>query len=190
MPYKTNTPLLSILPEQGYQDNPLSAALTAPTDLKYAEVLALLESMSTKLTVDGCPEEMLDYLAYLVGMSGAYWDSTWSASVKRGFICNAAMLWRLKGTQRSIETALNIHGIVYKIWVGNRITLPSKLPTTFGKRTLRFFVRLPLTTGRTSYDYLEANRVLTNYKPVVTDGRVCYEQFKLGYSKMGEPVFK
>lgn len=190
MPYTTEKPLLNILPEAGYKDNALVAALTEPVDRKYSEILALLESMPQKLTSAECPEEMLDYLAYLVGMSGEYWDTSWSAEVKRGFIQNAAMLWRLKGTQRCIETALGIHGITYNLWQSDSIRFPAKLPGTFGVRSLRFYIRLPLSYTRTSYGFLEAQRVLDNYKPVVVKGRVCYEAFKLSYSKLGEPLFK
>lgn len=190
MPYRSDKPLLDILPESGYQDNPIAAALTEPVNAKYSEVLALLEAMPDALTAEGCPSYMLDFLAYLVGMSGQYWDVSWSDAVKRAFIEKASLLWRIKGTEKCIRTALDIHELEYSIWLATSIVLKTTLPAKFGSRSLRFFVKLPLKYARTSNQYLEAQRVLNNYKPVVVDGRVCYDGFKLSYSKIGDPVFK
>lgn len=188
MPY-SEQPLLKILPYEGYQDNETVVALCAAMDKEYYDVATLLEGLAANLNPDTAPSTYLDLLAYLVGLSGLYYDIGWNDTVKRAMIKNAYDLWRLKGTQWSIETVLAIQGITYDLWLRKPLTLPFTMPGKFEGSNLKCFIRLPLSSARTSREWVEANRTLKNYKPAVVDGRVCYQGFKLGYSKLGEPLF-
>jgi phage tail P2-like protein len=184
------TPLLDVLPYEGYKSNEIVVGLSAAVNADYYGVATLLQGMPAKLAPSTAPAEYLDYLAYLVGLSGSYWDSQWHVSIKRAMVAAAHTLWRTKGTIGCINQALAIQNIPYELWQTTQLKLPFTMPGTFYSRNLRFFIRLDLAYARTSREWLEAARVLRNYKPATVDGRVCYKGFKLGYSKLGEPLFR
>jgi phage tail P2-like protein len=189
MSYPTN-PLISKMPYTGYQDNETAKALCAGVDADYFKVATTLEGMPSQLDPLTANSSYLEYLAYLVGLSDGYWDNAWSEQVKRDSIKNAYLLANTKGTQAAILLALSIQQVTYSLWLQPPLVLPFTMPGTFQGANLRFFIRLGLRYSRTSREWLEAVRALKNYKPAVVDGRVVYEGFKLGYSKLGEPLFK
>jgi len=188
MPYSSN-PLLEKLPYEGYQTNETVIALCASVDKDYSDLATLLQSMTANLTPSTAPNSYLDYLAYLVGFSGAYWDNSWSVGVKRAFITEAHSLWRNKGTEATIRKVLGFHAIQYDMWMQTNLTIPFVIPGLFSKKSLKYYIRLPITYARVSTQWREAERTIKNFSPTVVESKVCYNAFILGYSVLGEPVF-
>lgn len=185
-----NKPLLNHLPIKGYQDNPDMRSLTSWVDAKYRDKVKQLEDFYLQLNPDTADDDMLDYLAYLVGLSGYYWDATWSAKVKRRMIALAyPVLWAKRGTLDCIRAALDVHELVYDIWVDGVNILPFYLPVTLSNPKLRFYIRLDSAYTRNGREWREAERVLNNYCPAVIKSAVTYKAFILGASVVGDPVF-
>jgi phage tail P2-like protein len=188
--WATLRPLYSRLPVAAYRDNPLADALTVWADEKLTDKRLQLEGFHEHLDPLTCPSEALDYLGYLVGMSGAFWDSEWSDGVKRQMISQAHLyVWRFRGTLGVVKAVLTIHGFEWDIWLDGSLTLPFEFSGSFGSQKLRYYVRLPIQYARSSSEFREAIRTVKNYSPVHVDARVCYQGFVFGFSRIGEPLF-
>jgi phage tail P2-like protein len=182
-------PFFTALPEVGYQDNDAVDSLTLWVDEQLTAKAVQLQSMWTKLDPVTTDEIYLDYLAFLVGLSGPYWDLKWSTAVKRQMITQAHSIWSIRGTVTALNKVLAIHGISYNLWSRGSLNLTFILPGTFGKDDFTLYIRLPLTYTRFSVGFKEAERTAKNYSGAVSKTRVVYERFYLGYSRLGEPVF-
>jgi hypothetical protein len=165
----SNTPLLDILPYKGYRDNITVSWLTAGQDANYTAVASALEQYHTKFDSTTATSEVLDFLAPLVGLTDQYWNKTWSATVKRNMVNNAHLFWRYLGTKACISAVMTCMGINHTIWQRPGLTIP-------------------FPTKRASYPWIEAENILRLYSPVITESKVCYSKFKLGYSKVGDPI--
>jgi Phage tail protein (Tail_P2_I) len=184
-----SNPLLDILPYEGYQNNQTVQWIAegAGTDLE--AITSKATTFYQTLIPDTATSETLNYLAPLVGLTGSYWSPAWSLSVKRNMVKNAHQLWRTIGTEAAINLALSSMEVVgAKLWTRRRLTIPFKVPGRFQSQSLKFYLTLPFPNSRTSYTWLEAERVLRNFKPAITDGSVCYSKFILGYSRVGDPI--
>jgi hypothetical protein len=184
-----SNPLLDILPYEGYQNNPTVQWITegAGTDLETATSKAT--TFYQTLILDNTTSKTLDYLAPLVGLTGGYWSPYWSISVKRNMVKNAHRLWRTLGTEEAINLALTSMEITgARLWTRRRLTIPFKVKGKFYSQSLKFYLTLPFPNSRSSYIWLEAERVLRNFKPAIADGSVCYNKFILGYSRVGDPI--
>lgn len=188
MPYPNN-PLLSSLPSQGYQDNPTVSFITQWYDKKLVEVANTLETFWQNLIPATCPVGYLDYLAYLCGLSGQYWDTGWTVSVKRVLIEKAHTFWASKGTIGCIKAVLDIHQIPYKIWNRGSLQVPFTLPGIFGVDDLTLYIQLPLAYQRSSPQWKETQRTLYNYGAAVIKSQVVFDAFYVGFSVIGEPIF-
>lgn len=190
MSWYDSRPVFSRLPERGFKDNAIADALTSWVDEKLTAKADQLQSFYLQLDPNTASEEYLDYLAFLVGLSGSYWDTEWSAQVKTSLIAAShSYLWTNRGTLGVIEFVLKTHGITYDIWQDGISILPFTLPKAFGANRLRFFVRLPLRYARTSQEWREVERTLQCYAPAVVQCKVCYQGFRLGFSKLGDALF-
>jgi hypothetical protein len=187
--WDTGRPIFHRLPVEGYQNNEVADWLTQWVDIKLMEKKAQLEGLPDKLTVAGCPVEWLDYLAFLVGLSGDYWDTKWTPAVKRSYLTNFKYLWDNRGTFASLQRAFEIHEYPFKIWKRGSIRLPFRIPKPFGREDLRFFVRLPVSYTRSGTDFKTVEKLTRNFTSVVARGRVVYNRFYLGRSVLGEPFF-
>ena len=125
-----------------------------------------------------------------MGLSDNYWDVQWSTGVKRAMIESAYGLFNTSGTLLAVREVLDIHSIPYDIWVDGSLRVPFTLPGTFGQPKLRYYVRVPLSVSRDGVQWKEAERTIRNYSAAVVNGRVTYKGFKLGYSRLSDPVFK
>lgn len=65
--------------------------------------------IDTLWTPQGCPVELLPFLAFAVSVD--VWEETWPESVKREVIAAAPLVHRKKGTLAAVETALKALGI-------------------------------------------------------------------------------
>lgn len=190
MSWHDSRPVFSRLPERGYKDNLAADALTSWVDEKLTAKAEQLQGFYLQLDPNTADEASLDYLAWLCGLSGSYWDTEWSAQVKRSLIAASHnYLWANRGTLDVIKFVLDTHGIDYDIWQDGSSVIPFKMPRAFGANRLRFFVRLPLAYDRTSRQWREVERSLRNFAPAVVQNRVCYQGFKMGFSVVGEAMF-
>lgn len=189
--WQSGRPIHSRLPVNGYQDNQVAEALTDWIDTKLTSHAAVLSAWHRNADPDLCHEDYLDWLASLVGLAGAYWDTAWSPQIKRDLIkLSHPVLWKRKGTLDCIRRVLGTHQIQHQIWQESRLQMPFAMPGRFGTPTLRYCVQLPLKYRRSSQEWKEAARTVRNYSPAITKAQVCYEAFYLGFSKLGDPMFR
>jgi hypothetical protein len=120
-----------------------------------------------------------------------YYSPAWSEEVKRQSIAKANEIFSYRGTLKSLETALKIHGFEYEIYSSSDLKLPFifTADTKFGLTSQTVYVRLPLKYSRSSYPFMEARRAVRNYTAIVTPTEVCYDRFYLGFSQFGDPLF-
>lgn len=190
MSWETGRPILGRLPYKGYQDNPVADWATVFPDEKLVQTKALLEDFHLSLQPDTCPVDRLDYLGYLVGMSGPYWDIEWSSEVKRAMIRHAhGTLWPSKGTKVALNLILRIHNLPSELWTDGDLRLSFPLGGIMGKPKLRFYLRVPLEIPRGSRKWNEVERTRRNWAPAIVLSQVCYERFYLEFSQIGEPLF-
>lgn len=184
-------PVFNRLPLDGYQNNDAVDALTVWVDEKITSKAEQLQNFYTNyLNPDTCLSEALDYLAYLVGLSGEYWDSAWSDQVKRTFIKSAhPLLWSKRGTLAVISFILQTHGLEHQIWTDADLIMSFAMSRAFGTTKLRFFVRLSVSYPRSGLQYREAQRTLKNFAPAVVEHKACYDYFRLGLSIWSDPMF-
>lgn len=183
-------PILESLPEKGYQDNDVAISLTSWIDESLSEKAEQLQSFHKELDPSTCKVASLDYLAYLNGLNGDYWDTSWSVATKRTLIKNAhSVLWQYRGTSKALSFVLDTHKIKHHIWVDGSTLLSFKLPQKLGSPKLRFYIRLPVTYHRDGWHWKEAERTARNFAPAIVGYKVCHEYFRLGFSRVGEPVF-
>lgn len=188
--WSSQRPVLNSLPANGYQNNEPTNWVTSWVDQELTGVATRLQEFYKQIDADLAPPEMLDYLAWLVGLSGRYWDVQWSELVKRRMIKLAYQLINQAGTLDAVRLVLDAHEIPYDIWVDGSLRLPFNLPGTFGQPKLRFYLRVPLSILRDGKDWREAERTIRNYNAAVVNGKVTFKAFFLSYSTLGDPVFK
>lgn len=188
--WEIGRPVFNRLPAKGYKDNLAVDSLTQWQDQKLTAKADQLQNFYKNLDPDTAPIAYLDYLAYLVGLSGSYWDSNWDPEIKRQFIRIAhPYLWPMRGTMAAIKKVLDTHQLAYSIWEDGESVLPFKMPKAFGSAKLRFYIRLGIQYRRNGQTFTEARRTISNFAPAVTKTGVVYERFYISFSKLGEPMF-
>lgn len=183
-------PVFKRLPELGYQDNELVDAVTSWVDSELTTKANLLQQYHTYLNPETCPEDMLDYLAWLVGMSDSYWNKQWDSEVKREMIANAYWLFNHQGTLDAVKRVLDIHGYTYNVWTDGDLTLPFNLPGSFGTPRLRYYIRVNIAYSRNGKEWTEALKTIRNFSAATVLGKLSYQAFQLNYSRLGDPLFK
>lgn len=188
--WKEERPVFYALPEEGYQDNEPTDWMTSWCDLESVNVYRTVLSLYSLANASDCPIEHLDTLAWLVGLSDSYWDTSWSILVKRAMITNAKWLFDNTGTLAAVVKVLDIHSIAHKIWTSRSIQLPFAIPATLGTTELRYIIQVPISVTRDQRTWKEVERTIRNYNPAVVIATVEYEGFTLGFSRLGDAVFK
>lgn len=183
------SPVFRRLPEKGYRDNTVTQWIVTPVDEILTGVKTKLEGFYASLNPATCPDDYLDYVGFLMGYSDTYWDTLWSNEVKRQLCVEASSLWHRMGTHDTLQRVLTIHAIIHGIWVDGVLLMPFLMPGTMGTPKARVYVRLPLIYMRTGKKWLEAMRTVRNYTPAPINSKVVYDQFYLGFSVLGEPMF-
>jgi phage tail P2-like protein len=178
------------LPKDGYQNNEVTDWVTRWSGEELKAVATKLQSLHAYADPNLIDEEMLDYLAWLVGMADGYWDRQWQPDVKRKLISASHYLINHMGTTDAIRRVLDIHQIPYDIWVDGNLRVSFKLPGTFGRAKLRYYVRVPLSVSRKGKRWREVERTIKNYSAAVVSGKVTYKGFILNYSRLNDPLFK
>lgn len=192
MTWLDSKPVLSQLPRKGYQDNLAVQSLVAFADIKLTAIADQLQNFYKELDPTTANEKYLDYLAYLVGLSGNYWDSRWTPEIKRKLIAAShTYLWSSKGTLGVLKFVLDVHGISYDIWTDDTLQIPFRIGDNLANgNSFRFFIRLDKKYNRTSPGWIEAVRTAKNFAPAVVQHRICYKGFIIGASNVGDPVFR
>lgn len=185
-------PTFERLPVKGYQDNVIADAVTSYYDERLVASGMLLQELHLKLNPDTCPENFLDWLAFMVGMVKPYYDSTWTVAVKRKAVKSANDIFKLRGTVNGVKKALDIHSLDYTLYTSNDL----KLAFTFGASTSVFGnksgtarIVLPLQYSRGGYEFIEAQKVADNYSAITNPISPCYDRFYLGFSVFDDPIF-
>lgn len=174
--WENGRPIFQRLPIENYQTNEVVDWLTQQPDAELMSVKEAMETFYQKLDSVECPVEWLAYLAYLVGLSGEYWDDDWSESVKRSMIANAFSWWERLGTLATFQAVLTVHGITNTVWQP-------------GLSNARVYTGLPLSYIRDGEEWRETERTVRNFLPVTSRNIVSFDKFYLGFSAIGDPVF-
>lgn len=181
---------MGILPQKGYQDNEVVGWVTAYPDEVLSEWQDILSNLYLTLDPETCPDEWLDYVAFLFGLSfQPYWVKDWEPEIKRAILVNQQYLKKHRGTKAGISKVLELLQVTYCYWQDTVLMLPFKLPGKFGKGRMRVFILMPKLTSRTGREWREVRRVLKGYIPAVVESVVAYQGFILGRSKLGDPIF-
>lgn len=188
-PWTDGRPIYHRLPYKGYRDNPVADFVTEPMDYNIIAIKNLLQQFYSRINPATCSEADMDYVGFLYGFSGGFWDTNWSETVKRSFITNAVLLWRSRGSIASIGSVLAIHNIQHDIFTDGLLLVPFTIPSTLGTPKARVFIRLPLLYLRNSAQWLEAERSRNNWLSATILSKVCYNKFYVGFSVVGEPIF-
>jgi aminopeptidase-like protein len=172
--------------------DPVADWLTLPVD-EY--LMAIKEAVDTFYTDYLDPAtaraENLDWLAQLCGFTGEYWETSWTQTQKRSLITNAfTFIWESKGTRAVLEYLLLIFDIQGKIYLlGEFLAGRNVAGDALGGDSLEYFLLLPLSYLRTSYQWRLAAKFNRLYGPVYVKSTVCFSQFFCGFSCTGDPVF-
>ncbi|RCJ20120.1 hypothetical protein A6S26_05210 [Nostoc sp. ATCC 43529] len=135
--------------------------------------------------------ENLDWLGQLCGFTDEYWETSWTEAQKRSLITNAfTFIWESKGTRAVLEFLLETFVIVGKIYLlGEFLAGRNVAGDALGGEPLEYFLLLPLSYLRTSYQWRLAVKFNRLYGPAYVKSTVCYSQFYAGFSVAGDPVF-
>lgn len=186
----STAPYTEQLPYRGYLDNPELVQVLTWFDEFISGQRDLLQTFYLELHPDTCQDKYLDYLAFLVGFSDSYWNTLWPNEVKRELIRQAHInIWPKRGRVDLLKWLIDLLALPVKIWTSQPIVLRVKLPAKFGSHNYKLYLRVPISYSRGMTDWNEVEKLRQNYLPATTLSRTVYQTFKLGYSKVGEPVF-
>lgn len=165
--------------------------LTAPIDKELSSLLKLLKLYPNIFNPNVCEEKWLDFIAPCCGFVEDYWDTKWTASQKRWMLLNSyKFIWSYRGTEDVLKAVLNNFNLLYDIWKDGGAIIPFTIgDALIGLRKMRFFVRLPLKIFRNSPQWRLAETLTRQYSAVGVEKKVCYEQFYIGFSIVGDPTF-
>ncbi len=187
-------PIYRRLPEESeqYQGNPICHALTLPLDNFLVTLREKVQNVYPNfINPETCQPDALDWLAQHYGFTREYWDTTWSDSTKRTLIKNNFWIWENKGTRAVIEFLFSIFEINARLYYfGAFLVGISKVGEPLGGEPFRFWILMPLEYRRVEGKWILTERLVKLYAPVYSLGQVVYKRFYIGFSKIGEPLFK
>lgn len=191
-------PIYSRLPgtNLGYRqeesDDSIAAWLTEYWDELLVQSKAKADDLPRQLDPALCDPEWLDFLALLCGFVDEYWEAGFPVAVKRSLLINSyTLIWANKGSQAVLELMLDIFSIGYSIWLGDSFVVGETiLPGTIGSPEWQFYILLPLLYLRESQEFKRAEQLRQLYSPAFCDSLVAYDQFYVGFSVCGDPVFE
>lgn len=172
--------------------DPVADWLTLPVDEYLMAVKAAVDNFyADYLDPVTAKAENLDWLGQLCGFTGEYWETSWSQAQKRSLIDNAfTFIWESKGTRAVLEYLLDTFSIQDKIYLlGEFLAGRNVAGDVLGGEPLEYFLLLPLSYLRTSYQWRLASKFNRLYGPVYVKSTVCFSQFHAGFSIAGDPVF-
>jgi len=190
--WDTNKPLFDRLPLAYRQCEPVEWFTGAWDELLVTAKVSGDNFYTNFLDPENCKVEVLDWLAQLAGFTGEYWDPLWSETVKRSLIKNSYdLIWPQKGSRDLLEWILAELGLQAKVYLlGDFLLNVTPLGSPLGStKGFEYFIRTPLAYLRTNPDWLLAEKLNRLYGPVYCKSRVCYDQFYLTYSVLGDPLF-
>ncbi len=172
--------------------DPVADWLTLPIDEYLIAVREAVDNFyADYLDPATSASENLDWLGQLCGFTGEYWETSWTEAQKRSLIANAfTFIWESKGTRAVLEFLLETFAIAGKIYLlGEFLAGRNVAGDALGGEPLEYFLLLPLSYLRTSYQWRLAVKFNRLYGPVYVKSTVCFSQFYCGFSCAGDPVF-
>ena len=117
-------PIYSRLPQisQRYKaENPENPSnwLTRWFDELLVGTKTKIDDLPRQLNALTCDADWIDFVAYLSGFSGEYWDKAWSMATKRAIASKANWIWSNKGTKAVLEYILNAVNLSAVIWLAD-----------------------------------------------------------------------
>jgi hypothetical protein len=190
-------PLYYRLPgvNEGYRQEDTSTSiaawLTEYWDDLLVESKATADDLPRQLDPALCDPQWLDFLAPLCGFVQEYWEAGFPEAVKRSLLINSYnLIWANKGSQAVLAFLLNTFGINHSIWLGDSFVVgETTLPGTIGSPAWQFYILLTLEYLRESPEFARAEQLRQLYSPAFCDSLVAYDQFYVGFSVCGDPVF-
>jgi hypothetical protein len=189
-------PIYSRLPQisQRYKgENPASPSnwITQWFDELLVKTKASIDDLPRQLNALTCDADWIDFVAYLSGFSGEYWDKSWSMATKRAIASRANWIWSNKGTQAVIEYMIAAVGLTAVIWLGEGFVIGESIigETTLGEPEYQYFIQVPFLYDRDGAQFRLAEKLNRLYGPIVSDSAVCYDGFYIGFSVVGDPIF-
>lgn len=189
-------PIYSRLPQisQRYNgedfENP-SQWITRWFDELLVATKATIDDLPRQLNALTCDADWIDFVAYLSGFSGEYWDKSWSMATKRAIACKSNWIWSNKGTQAILEYIIAAVGLSAVIWLGEGFVIGESIigETTLGEPEYQYFIQVPFLYDRDGAQFRLAEKLNRLYGPIVSDSAVCYDGFYIGFSVVGDPIF-
>lgn len=153
-------------------------------------------SLSVALPTDSELEQAsyLDYIAYLVGLTGNYWMTSWDNEVKLTLLKNVADIQSYRGTLKSLLLVLAAQSLNAEVVTGNSpLVLPFQVygngASKLGISGSNLYLRYGSNVSRASREFIESQRAITSFVPDTCNARVCYDAFYAGLSVANDPVF-
>ena len=192
MSWSTQRPLFNRLPTPYLNSDP-AEWFTRPWDVLLMEGKGYADNFYRDfLDPDTADEAVLDWLSQFCGYTGEYWDSTWSASIKRTLIREAySRVWATKGSRALLEWLINLFNIQASVFIPGEFLADSSVvgdPLGFESGFI-YYIRAPIQYARASSSWLTLERLNNLYGPIYAKSRVVYDQFYADYSVAGDPVF-
>lgn len=189
-------PIYSRLPQisQRYKaenpDNPTNW-ITLWFDELLVATKATIDDLPRQLNALTCDPEWIDFVAYLSGFSGEYWDKSWNLATKRAIASRANWIWANKGTREVLEYLFNALNLSAAIWINSGFYVDESLLDidTLSEPQYQYFVTVPLSYDRDGAQFRLAEKINRLFGPIVCDSSVCYDAFYVDFSVVGDPIF-
>jgi phage tail P2-like protein len=189
-------PIYSRLPQisQRYKaENPANPGnwITQWFDELLVKTKASIDDLPRQLNALTCDADWIDFVAYLSGFSGEYWDKAWSMATKRAIASKANWIWSNKGTQEVLEYIIAAVGLSAVIWLADDGTfdVDNLDEISFGEPQYQYFIQVPFSYDRDGMSFRLAEKINRLYGPIVCDSAVCYDGIYLDYSEFGDAFF-
>ncbi len=145
--WQLNRPIYLRLPNESgaYQGNEIVDAITTPWDEQLVDIKnTLLNFNNDFINPDTARVDALDWLAQLSGFTGEYWDTNWTAAIKRELIKNShTKIWSHKGTVMLLQYLLDLFGLDAVVYAENVWFIGiTAIGSPVGGRTLYYAIKL------------------------------------------------
>jgi phage tail P2-like protein len=205
--WQLNRPIYLRLPNESgaYQGNEIVDAITTPWDEQLVDIKnTLLNFNNDFINPDTARVDALDWLAQLSGFTGEYWDTNWTAAIKRELIKNShTKIWSHKGTVMLLQYLLDLFGLDAVVYAENVWFIGiTAIGSPVGGRTLYYAIKLFIPGAenrqfytRNSKEWKFIERLNRLYMPcwcgsIPTNGNfIHYEKFIIGVSAVGDPIW-
>lgn len=167
-------PQLAYTPINAVEYSQQAAIVTALTQ----GVQEILEEMQLKAQLFGlwmddpdlCDPEWLDFLAYLNGWGGDYWDGSWEPTIKRALIKNSDWVWRNQTTPAILPYLFGVFGLQATLkrsrgWILGPTPTGTKFPQTLSGDWKNVKIQVPANYKPSTREYQLVKQITETWKP-------------------------